>query len=267
MSHDDSTADRRAAQAVVRHHSELAAALAGYVAHLLDAADGDRPMAQASHEALVTWLHGELLPHAHAEEAVLYPAAAAMPAGKLLVEGMIGEHRAIAALVAELEDATSPVAAAAAARALQAVFTIHLAKENDLVVPLLVAAEGVSVAGLLAGMHDLVGAEPEASAGGCGGGGCGCGGDAGDATAEAPMLSIDPRLDVRDLPHGQRHARVLAALDALDTDGALVLIAPHAPRPLLAEIDSRYRGQMAVEWLQDGPEVWQLRLHRLAGAA
>ena len=77
-----------------------------------------------------------------------------------------------------------------------------------------------------------------------------------------PLLSIDPRLDVRDLPHGERHGRVLAALDALPDDGALVLIAPHAPRPLLAEIDQRYAGRVAAEWLQSGPDTWQIRLHR-----
>src|SRR5688572_24942398 len=66
----------------------------------------------------------------------------------------------------------------------------------------------------------------------------------------------------RDVPHGERHARVLAALDALPDGGALVLVAPHAPVPLLAEIESRYAGQVAGHWLQDGPDVWQIRLHR-----
>ena len=48
-------------------------------------------------------------------------------------------------------------AAAAAARALQVVFESHLAKENELVLPLLVGGPGVSVAGLLGGMHELLG--------------------------------------------------------------------------------------------------------------
>jgi uncharacterized protein (DUF2249 family) len=156
--------------------------------------------------------------------------------------------------------------AAANAHALQAVFASHLAKENDLVVPLLVTAEEVSLAGLLDGMHDIIGAETPSSGGGCGGGGgggCGCGGDAPDvADGEQAALTIDPRLDVREVPHGERHARVLAALDALPADAALVLIAPHAPLPLLAEIENRYAGQVAGQWLQDGPDVWQIRLHR-----
>ncbi|MCM4084674.1 DUF2249 domain-containing protein [Paractinoplanes hotanensis] len=153
---------------------------------------------------------------------------------------------------------------ASTARALQAVFASHLAKENDLVLPLLVTADEVSLAALLDGMHDIIGGETgPSSSSGCGGGGCGCGGDApGAADGDAAALTIDPRVDVRDLPHGERHARVLAALDALPVDAALVLIAPHAPLPLLAEIKNRYAGQVAGQWLQDGPEVWQIRLHR-----
>ncbi|MFF5217043.1 DUF2249 domain-containing protein [Micromonospora sp. NPDC000442] len=270
MSQLDRVADERAARAVVRHHSELSAALTNHVTRLVDAVDaGVTEQVWLRRDELVAWLHGELLPHAYAEEAGLYPAAAGLPAGELLVQGMLGEHRAITALVTELTATASPTTAAATARALQAVFATHLAKENDLVVPLLVADESLSLAGLLDGMHELIGAETGSSTGGCGGGGggCGCGGDAASVEVDAPLLSIDPRLDVRDLPHGERHARVLAAIDALPADAALVLVAPHAPRPLLAEIDSHFVGQVTAEWLQDGPDVWQIRLHRLSVAA
>jgi uncharacterized protein (DUF2249 family) len=260
--------DEHAAQAVIDHHRQLAAALTGHVIGLLEAAEiGSLRQVGQHRDALLDWLHTELLPHAMAEEAALYPAAAAQPGGRLLIDGMLNEHRVIGALVTELEETTVPVAAAAAARALQAVFATHLAKENDLVVPLLVTAADVSLAALLDGLHDLIGGHGEPASGVCGGGqgGCGCGGDAAGAVgASAAVLSVDPRLDVRDLPHGQRHARVLAALDALPVDGALVLVAPHAPLPLLAEIGARYGDEVAADWLQDGPEVWQIRLHRTA---
>ncbi|MEU4419272.1 DUF2249 domain-containing protein [Actinoplanes sp. NPDC024001] len=267
----DSGADRRAAQAVVAHHSELAADLTRHVNNLLQAAEiGSLRQVWQFRDDLLGWLHAELLPHAKAEEAALYPAAAELPEGRLLIDGMLDEHRIIAALVTELAETSAPVAAAAAARALQAVFATHLRKENELVVPLLVAAAGVSLAALLDGLHDLIGGHTgQPSGGGCGGhGSCGCGGDApGAAAASAAVLTIDPRLDVRDLPHGQRHAQVLAALDTLPADGALVLVAPHAPLPLLAEIDAHYGGRMTADWLQDGPDVWQIRLHRVPVAA
>lgn len=263
MSQPDPAADRRAAQAVVRHHAELAATLESHTGRLLEAADrGDDAETSRHRDDLVRWLHDELLPHAQAEESTMYRAAGALDRGKLLVDGMLREHEGILGLVSELEKATGAARAAAAARALAALFAVHLDKENTLVVPLLVDSEDVSLAGLLEGMHKLIGAEESAGTGGCGGA-CGCGGDAPATGEEAAMLSIDPRLDVRDVPHAERHARVLAALDALQPGDALVLIAPHAPRPLLAEIDRRYGAGMSAEWLQDGPDVWQIRLQRV----
>ncbi|UQU67820.1 DUF2249 domain-containing protein [Couchioplanes caeruleus] len=261
-----SQSDRTAAAAVVAHHEQLAAALTRQVAELVEAAAiGSLRRTWAVRDALVGWVHTELLPHAYAEEEALYPAAARRPEAKLLVDGMLGEHRAIAELVTELETTPSPVAAAAAARALRAVFEAHLAKENELIVPVLVEAGDVDLAALLAGMHELLGEDdtPAGSGSGCGCGGCGCGGNSSAAAeAPAPALSIDARIDVRALPHAQRHATVLAAVDAVPADGALVLVAPHAPLPLLTEIDRRYAGQFATEWLQDGPDVWQVRLQR-----
>ncbi|WP_213454704.1 DUF2249 domain-containing protein [Rhizomonospora bruguierae] len=261
-----SDADRAAATAVVAHHTRLAADLTRHVAALRVAAAGAGPDWRPKRETLAQWLRTELLPHATAEEAALYPAAAAQPGGRLLVDGMLAEHRTIGALVTALETAETALDAAVAGGALATLFEVHLAKENGLVLPLLLDAAQVSVADLLAGMHDLLGAD-EAPDAGCGCGGCGCGGDRGAPDAPVPTLSVDARIDVRSLPHGERHARVLAALDSLAADAALVLVAPHAPRPLLAEIDARYQGQIDTQWLQEGPDVWQIRLHRLPVAA
>jgi hypothetical protein len=136
------------------------------------------------------------VPHALAEERTLYPVAARHLGGALLVEGMVGEHAVIQALVEELETAGSMVRAAAAARALAAVLETHVAKENELVLPLLVGVPGVSLATLLGDVHELLGARghtqsvgedaDSAAAAGCGCGSCGCGGDraAGEAVAQ-----------------------------------------------------------------------------------
>ncbi|HEU5110012.1 MAG TPA: DUF2249 domain-containing protein, partial [Micromonosporaceae bacterium] len=133
--------------------------------------------------------------------------------------------------------------------------------------------QDASLAALLDGMHAVLGDHgghrhddaPGARANGCGCGGRGCGGDAaGAVAAEVETLSIDPRLDVRAMPHDVRHATVLAALDEVPAGGALVVVAPHAPRPLLAEIAARYPGQFELDWLQEGPTVWQLRFQRAA---
>ena len=83
-------------------------------------------------------------------------------------------------------------------------------------------------------------------------GGCGCGGH----DAEAPVL------DVRPIPHAIRHATVFGAFDAIAPGQALVLIAPHNPLPLLAQIDERENGAISVSYLDEGPEAWRLKLTR-----
>jgi uncharacterized protein (DUF2249 family) len=78
------------------------------------------------------------------------------------------------------------------------------------------------------------------------------------------VLSVDARLDVRDVPHNQRHGLVLSTVEGLSPGEAVVLVASHAPGPVLAEVEERFGRQIRMEWLQSGPTVWQVRLERLA---
>ncbi|GAA3494676.1 hypothetical protein GCM10019016_017760 [Streptomyces prasinosporus] len=266
--------DATALETAEAHHARLAGELAGRVTMLLTAVDRDSIAAERIHAGLVAFCDRSLLPHAAAEEAALYPAAHGMPEARLLVEGLIGEHRCLTALVDALRAAPDAAEAAADARALHVLFEEHLAKENGLVLPLLAMTPEVCLADLLADMHhDLAnGSSTEGSpgdrddeeghagdggraeaAGGCGGA-CGCGG-----AEEAD----EPELDVRDVPHALRHATVFGALDAVPAGTAMVLIAPHDPLPLLARIEQRAPGVFSVEYLERGPETWRLRLrHR-----
>lgn len=67
-----------------------------------------------------------------------------------------------------------------------------------------------------------------------------------------------PELDVRSVPHSIRHATVFGALDAA-ADG-LILVAPHNPLPLLDQIERRNPGRFAVDYLDEGPDAWRIRL-------
>jgi len=249
-------ADAQAAEAVERHHAEMSGALAAYADRLLAAAAqratdaGERARAE-----LIGWCRDELLPHARAEEEALYPAAAATVEGRLLVAAMVSEHGLIAGLVERVaETQADPVRAAAHAVALRTVFESHLEKENEQILPLLLQTPGVSVAELLGGMHELLGpAEAEASTG-CGGGhACSCG-----ETDPAGH----PELDARTIPQPIRHATIFGALETVQSGGGLVLIAPHDPLPLLAQVDQRWPGGFGVDYLERGPEAWRLLLSR-----
>lgn len=249
--------DAAAVEAVEAHHAQLAGELVGRVAMLVAAADRDPAGADEVRAGLVAFCDRDLLPHAVAEEGTLYTAARDLPEARLLIDGMLAEHRRLTALVDALREAGSAVRAAADGRALQVLFEEHLDKENDLVLPLLAGAPDISLADLLGGMHELLGGGEEAAAesggGGCGGT-CGCGG-----SDDADV----PELDVRDVPHALRHATVFGALGAVPAGRAMVLVAPHDPLPLLRQIEDRHPGVFAVDYQQRGPEAWRLLLtHR-----
>lgn len=72
-----------------------------------------------------------------------------------------------------------------------------------------------------------------------------------------------PELDARAIPHAIRHASIFGAVDSLGSGSALVLIAPHDPLPLLAQMQQRYGADgVSVDYLQRGPEAWKLKLTR-----
>jgi iron-sulfur cluster repair protein YtfE (RIC family) len=155
----DDSADAAVVQSIIDHHSQLTAGLRQRVAALISSVEtNQRPQFEQDRTDLLGYLRGEIVPHAKAEEQALYPPAGNLPEGQLLIAGMLDEHRAIVDLVAELAAAESPVGAASAARALAALFAVHLHKENELVLPLLLAAPHLRLAPILAGMHELLGA-------------------------------------------------------------------------------------------------------------
>ncbi|MET9887440.1 DUF2249 domain-containing protein [Streptomyces sp. NPDC006430] len=250
--------DAKAVEAVEAHHAQLAGQLGGRVTMLIDAADRDPASAEDIRAGLVTFCERELVPHALAEESTLYPAAHGTVEARLLIDGMLAEHRRITDLVDALRTASSPARAASDARALQVLFEEHLDKENELVLPLIAASADISLAKLLDGMHELLGghdAESEVEgekSGGCGGG-CGCGG-----SDDADV----PELDARAVPHALRHATIFGALDAVPPGRAMVLVAPHDPLPLLAQIEARTPGAFEVEYVERGPEAWRLLFTR-----
>ncbi|HEX6247963.1 MAG TPA: DUF2249 domain-containing protein [Nocardioidaceae bacterium] len=73
-----------------------------------------------------------------------------------------------------------------------------------------------------------------------------------------------PELDARAVPHAIRHATIFGALDAVRPGSGMVLVAPHDPLPLLAQIEQRSPGTFEVSYLERGPEAWRLQFVRQA---
>ncbi|MHB2022781.1 MAG: hemerythrin domain-containing protein [Mycobacteriales bacterium] len=136
-----------AVAAIRTHHRQLQAAIVQRVDDVLDAARTGRAHQDAV-AALRDLLAGELLPHAAAEEDTLY-AAATSSALRPLVTGMIFEHEALVSLAAELARAPTAVDAAAVARAIREIFSGHVRRENDVLLPNLDSDPEVDLAALL----------------------------------------------------------------------------------------------------------------------
>ncbi|MDI1288521.1 MAG: DUF2249 domain-containing protein [bacterium] len=79
---------------------------------------------------------------------------------------------------------------------------------------------------------------------------CGCGHDHSE-----PLV-----LDVRPIPHAIRHAAVFGAFDTIQPGQSLVIIAPHAPLPLLAQLSER--AQVDATYLVEGPTEWHVQITR-----
>lgn len=101
--------------------------------------------------------------------------------------------------------------------------------------------------------HDI--AISPAEAGKAPGGGCTCG-------HQDPTGAL-PELDVRAIPPAIRHAAIFGALDSMEAGGGVVLVAPHNPVPLLAQLEERSPGLFNIDYLERGPEAWRIRLVRV----
>ncbi len=138
--------DAEIAEHIRTHHASMVADLDRLTGTLRDAT------AAGQDAALQHWFHDVLVPHADEEEATTYRAAAELAEGRLLIAAMVREHlliKRLVALVAESDGAS----AAAYGRAVFEAFSSHQAKENDIILPLLVHAPGLALADVMDERH------------------------------------------------------------------------------------------------------------------
>ncbi|WP_409483298.1 hemerythrin domain-containing protein [Arsenicicoccus dermatophilus] len=174
----------------------LARSAGTIVAELIGAiGEADAQAFGQAHADLATWCQFELITAAVAKEQVLYPLAAQAPEAALLVQALVADHRVIAGLVDAINAAQDAARLAGDAQALAVLLRAHLAKEDQLLLPVLQArpdfpeayAEMRRAADRLAQDYAAnVAADVEAAharpsscgsgGGGCGGCGCGSGG-------------------------------------------------------------------------------------------
>jgi uncharacterized protein (DUF2249 family) len=268
---------------------------------------------------VITYLAEEVLPHATAEEKAIYPAAAKHAD----IGEMTTEHVFLSVASSRLAALTDGPAAVEQARQIADLFSAHAAKENEVLLPALLADESVNLASLLDEMHRytehaappapaarsqdgdlpaellsllLQGAAALARAGGAD---RACrlaasawaalreprpdlavkvtaalhgltrkvDGPVAGAAPDSVPVTVDPNLDVRDMPPAQRHVTIFEAYDALLPGTGFVLVNDHDPKPLGYQFEAEHAGGFTWDYLENGPEVWRVRIGRPAAVA
>ncbi len=258
-----SETESTAVTSLTNQQTEHVGALTLRVAALIKAVENsDGPQAITARAELITWAHTQLLPYLNARAATLYPAARGIDRARLLVESQLATTDHIADLVKKIAEAPNPVQAVARASAAEALFSALAAADQGHLLPLLAQEPGVSLTELeLAsqeqekqnGQTTQESGNASAAAPAEGGHSCGCGG------SDEPEL---PELDARAVPHAIRHATIFGALDGVGPGSGMILLAPHDPLPLLAQIADRWPDVFTVTYLERGPETWKLSFTR-----
>lgn len=71
-------------------------------------------------------------------------------------------------------------------------------------------------------------------------------------------------LDLREIPRPKRHPLIFQKFDALAVGDSLHLLNDHDPIPLSRKIDNSREGQASWEYMQRGPEIFRIRIRRIA---
>lgn len=244
-----STTTQQLTTAIREHHRALADSLDGYLADVESGIGGlDGAALTGLLDKLTSFLSGELLPHAQGEERTLYPALDPIlrehgrPTATMSVDHeYIGEYaRQIAATAASLRSSSASERVALERRLerqltqLQGLFSVHLAKEERVYLPLV---EEVISAGdqqaLLNALHE---------------------------EAEGDTRNAAEPLDVRTISPAQRHPLIFQRFEALPIGGSFTLVNDHDPKPLRYQLVAEYTGELLWEYLEQGPAVWRVRI-------
>lgn len=234
-------------EAIRRHHASIGKTLEAH-AHGVGGNES-----QTERESFVAFLKGDLLPHARAEERHLYQAVDAL----IREHGsgtatMTVDHEVIAGYVRKIEELTCELKTAPEhdraqllkrlrelSLRLDAIVQLHLAKEERVYLPLL--DRGLDEARqhlVLERVHER--------------------------DKEEVKMANDHPLDVRNVVPRERHTLIVDTFTALKPGDAFVLINDHDPRPLYYQFEAEHMGQFSWAYLEQGPEVWRVRIGRRA---
>ncbi len=234
-------------EAIQKHHRSLGKTLETHAR----AVGGGEP--QTERNLFVAFLKGDLLPHARGEERHLYGAVDTLVRehGKATATMMI-DHEFINDYVAKIELATNRLESADDSERAQmlrelrelslrldAIVELHLAKEERVYLPLIERyLDQAHQRQILEAIHE--------------------------SYEEEKKMPNERPLDVRNVVPRERHTLIFDTFTALKPGEAFVLINDHDPRPLYYQFQAEHSGQFSWDYLEQGPEVWRVRIGRRA---
>ena len=74
-------------------------------------------------------------------------------------------------------------------------------------------------------------------------------------------------VDVRSVAPRDRHPLIFRTFDGLAVGKAMLLVNDHDPKPLYYQFVVEHPGEVDWEYLEQGPEVWRVRITRTAEPA
>jgi uncharacterized protein (DUF2249 family) len=86
------------------------------------------------------------------------------------------------------------------------------------------------------------------------------------STESSSTQQEDRIVDVRTEIPRVRHELIFATFGTLEVGTAFVLVNDHDPKPLYYQLAAENAGQFTWEYLEEGPEVWRVRIGRIAAS-
>ncbi|MCH2222338.1 MAG: DUF2249 domain-containing protein [Dechloromonas sp.] len=71
---------------------------------------------------------------------------------------------------------------------------------------------------------------------------------------------VKTTIDVRPIVPRERHPLIFGSFDKLQPGEALLLVNDHDPKPLFYQFQAEASGEFTWDYLENGPEVWQVRI-------
>lgn len=82
--------------------------------------------------------------------------------------------------------------------------------------------------------------------------------------AGGASASAEEELDLRQVARPERHPLVFGRFDGLPVGDAFVLIDDHDPVPLNRQLEDMRPGQLSWEYILRGPDIFRIRVRRIA---